>query len=617
MTIPLFPHLPFARDETPMSCATRMAAFHTGGRLVPFLNDLGIPLVDLAGGVKGSIEKLCELGGADPDRVGRNVVRRGGARRSGLRGEAFSAEFLSGSPTAFCPACLAEDDASGGDPAVARRGRLTWLLRAVRTCPAHGLPLTLRPKTQWDDTTHELAVRVPERAGELRRLIDEREPRSCSPLQTYVIDRLEGVPGPAWLDGQSIEQAMRATEMLGVVVAFGPKPNLQKFTPDDWDRAGRAGFAFTSRGEAGTREALAGVQCDFEIARGVSGPQQHFGRLYQWLEFARSDKDAGPIKAILREHIVETYEVAAGKAVLGDVLHHRRRHSVASLARESGVHYKTLRNALASRGMVPARDEQTGLPSTFDAEEGERIAAALARAVPSLHLPKALNSTRAQAEQLVDAGILVPLDQAAAGSRMRAGCAIDQAEIDAFLSALRDRAREVDLAPAGLFGIPKAAGKLATGSAKIVRLILDGRLNRTCRLADVPGYAGILVDPEEVRPLVEQPVDWISLHQAFGDLRVTHRTGKALVADRPGGAFLRTTNVSNAKVAGSHPRVKLADLAAFRATYATHGDLCRDHGLHHTEVTRKLKAAGVEAVASPEQIGTRLYSRRDLAGSTL
>ena len=373
---------------------------------------------------------------------------------------------------------------------------------------------------------------------------------------------------------------MRATEMLGVVLAFGPKPNLQKFTPDDWDRAGRAGFAFTSRGEAGIREALAGIQRGFEIARGVSGPQQHFGRLYQWLEFARSDKDAGPIKAMLREHILETYEVAAGKAVLGEVLDHRLRHSVASLARESGVHHKTLRNALVSGGMVPARDERTGLPSTFDAEEGERIAAALARAVPLLHLPKALNSTRAQAEQRVDAGILVPLDRAAAGSRMRAGCAIDQAGIDACLAARCRRARAVDVAPDGLVGIPKAAGKLATGSAKIVRLILDGRLNRTCGLAGVPGYAGLLVDLEEVRPLVEQPVDWISLNQAFGELRVTHRTGKALVADRPGGAFLRTTNVSNTKVAGARPRVKLADLDAFRATYATHGDLCRDHGLH-------------------------------------
>ena len=36
---PLFPVLPFASDETPLSWAARQAAFHTGGRLAPFLND--------------------------------------------------------------------------------------------------------------------------------------------------------------------------------------------------------------------------------------------------------------------------------------------------------------------------------------------------------------------------------------------------------------------------------------------------------------------------------------------------------------------------------------------------------------------------------------------------
>ena len=149
-----------------------------------------------------------------------------------------------------------------------------------------------------------------------------------------------------------------------------------------------------------------------------------------------------------------------------------------------------------------------------------------------------------------------------------------------------ERAR-VEFAPAGLVGIPKAAGKLMTASTKIVRLILDGRLSRTCGLADVPGYAGLLVDPEEMRPLVKQPVDWISLNQAFGELRVTPPDRQGARGRQARRRVLRTTKVSNAKVPGSHPRVKLANLDAFRATYATHGDLCRDHGLHYTEVTRR------------------------------
>lgn len=59
MTSALFPKLSFNHDETPMSWAARQAAFHTGGRLGPFLNDMGIPITDLAKGKLNAVERLC------------------------------------------------------------------------------------------------------------------------------------------------------------------------------------------------------------------------------------------------------------------------------------------------------------------------------------------------------------------------------------------------------------------------------------------------------------------------------------------------------------------------------------------------------------------------------
>jgi hypothetical protein len=46
----LFPHLPFDATETPLSYATRLASFHVGRRLVPFLNDMGIKPMALVTG---------------------------------------------------------------------------------------------------------------------------------------------------------------------------------------------------------------------------------------------------------------------------------------------------------------------------------------------------------------------------------------------------------------------------------------------------------------------------------------------------------------------------------------------------------------------------------------
>ncbi|WP_249219164.1 hypothetical protein [Loktanella sp. SALINAS62] len=46
--------------------------------------------------------------------------------------------------------------------------------------------------------------------------------RPPSPLQLYAVSRLAGRRGSQWLDAQTLEQAVRATEQLGVLVEFGP-----------------------------------------------------------------------------------------------------------------------------------------------------------------------------------------------------------------------------------------------------------------------------------------------------------------------------------------------------------------------------------------------------------
>ena len=298
------------------------------------------------------------------------------------------------------------------------------------------MPVLRRPV----ETAHELAVRVPERAGELWRLIDAVEPRNCSPLQTYVVDRLERVPGPAWLDGQTVEQAMRATEMLGVILAFGPKPNLQKFTPDDWDRAGRAGFAFTSRGEAGIRRALAGIQRNFEVARGVSGPQQHFGRLYQWLEFARLTKTRAPSRASCastssrptrsqpaRPSSVRSFTIAAG------TVWPRCHASPACTTRRCGTPWP--RAAWCRLGTSGPACPRRSMPRRASGWRPRSAGRCRCSTCPRPSTPR-----EPRPSSWSTPAILVPLDRAAAGSRMRVGCAVDQADINAFLSALRCQA---------------------------------------------------------------------------------------------------------------------------------------------------------------------------------
>ena len=234
----LYPIVPFDPVETPLSFATRLASFHLRSSVVPFLKDLRIEPETMIGCDEGPVTHLASVAGVDAAALHHNSARRVMKRRFSLRGNELSSEFFSTPDTVFCPACLREDDEGGAAVASVRRGRIEWTLRPVTTCPRHGLVLVRRKRQKWDDRYHELGRRVPERGDELVRLIDEAAQRATSPLQDYVLARLEGAVGTAWLDSQPLEQAVLATERLGLLKAFGPSKQASALSP-----AERAPFA--------------------------------------------------------------------------------------------------------------------------------------------------------------------------------------------------------------------------------------------------------------------------------------------------------------------------------------------------------------------------------------
>lgn len=303
----LAPHIPFDPQESPLSYAARLAGLHADDRLVPFLRDVEIEPEDMAANKEEALSRLAELSDVPLGDLRANVPVPLGERTYDLRGELVTAEFLANPYTVFCPACLAEDDRTGG-----RRGRWEWALSVVRTCSRHGIPLLRQAKGPWDDVFHELEYIVPERGEDLQALIEEAEPRASSPHQEYVIRRLNGKAGPQWLDAQSLEQAVRATELMGVLIEYGPDQKLPELTPDDWDYAGRIGFGFTACGEEGIREALVAQVRKFDDTTGTPGPRKIFGRFYEALAYSKSLKNPGDIARILREVITENIAMPAG-----------------------------------------------------------------------------------------------------------------------------------------------------------------------------------------------------------------------------------------------------------------------------------------------------------------
>lgn len=603
----LFPYIPFAANETHLSFAARLAATHIHDRLGPFLNDLGITQADFLRGERSSVELLCERAGVSSADVLANTPVSVGKGRYSLRGEIISSDMLSNPRTNFCPACLLSDDAAGLPPSQARLGRLAWLLRPVRTCPFHHIGLESRLPQKRSGHLYEIGVVVPEHGEALQDLVLAAPRRPVSSLQRYTVSRLEGVRGPQWLDSQSLEQAVRTTELLGALIEFGAGRKVSEFTAEEWEKASAAGFEFTSRGEAGIRDALYQVQHTFRETGRQPRHRNVFGRLYEVLCSKKTAKEMGDIKRIVREHIFDTVAVPAGESVLGEHLEERRLHTVASLAKEARLHPKTLGYVLMAKGLVKAED----LTGAFDAHAGKAVAASVRRLVHVISLPETLNCSRPQADSLLDERILEQISTGGAGAPGRTQKAVDASEIEGLLTTLEMRSVTAASVPTGMVTISKAAEKVKAPGVDILHLVLGGFLPTVVRDPSTWGIAAIHVDPAEVRQALREAFSGVSPSQAAAQMDIPIQTLWALL-DEEEGSVLPSTQVHSPNGRHSVCRLEISDLERFRASYVKSGDIAKRLRISRDHVERDLRRYRVQPVFSKASIGVNLYHADEL-----
>jgi hypothetical protein len=112
----------------------------------------------------------------------------------------------------------------------------------------------------------------------------------------------------------------------------------------------------------------------------------------------------------------------------------------------------------------------------FDAVRGSSVA--LAASAATLSVRKAseyLNAPRVQRDRLYRAGIIVPRIK---GAEHGAADQFAPEDLDAFLAKLLDGARPVKAAADGRVTIPQAAHRAFCMCEDLVRLILDGKVQR-------------------------------------------------------------------------------------------------------------------------------------------
>lgn len=600
----LVPHIPFDPEESPLSFAAFLARVHIGGRLVQFLRDTEIELEDMAANKEEALARLAELSGVALGDLRANAPVQVKKRTYTLRGELVSAEFLSNPYTVFCPACLAEDDRKGR-----RLGRWLWSLAVVRTCPRHGISLLRRARSSWDDVFHELEYIVPERDEELQGLIEKAVRRRVSPLQGYVIRRLNGSAGPGWLDAQGLEQAVRSTELLGALVEYGTEQKLSRLTPDDWDTAGRVGFEFTSRGEEGIREALEAQFRKFDDASGQPGARKIFGFFYEAMAYSDSEKEPGDIARILREVITENIAMPVGSKVLGVGLSKRHLHTVASLAKEQNLDARTLRDVLVAAGVIP---ENAPAHYPIPVDKGREVASRMKRLVHVISLPNALACTRPLVDQLFADRLLSPIYYGRPGTRGKTQKAVDSEEIAGLVGKLHAKAVELGVETDELVSVSKAAEKAKVPAVIVVHMILGGFLERVFRLADQDGIEALRVDPAEVKRHRASCTKGLSSMEAFASLKISKEIGWCLVDRWPKEVSLSVDWIVGPEEGHQIPRFDPAVVADFKARFTQPARLAERHELQSGEVARRLKRRGVRPALARAEIGIDFYRISDL-----
>lgn len=482
----LRPTLPFDPQETLTSYADRLSMFHTGRGMERLLRDNGVKHEHFVSGRVDAVLGFAEAIGHSADDIRRNAIRvyqRGGE----FRGEAISKSFLLPQAKRYCPACLIED----GGP-TDWKFRLLWGFRHVQRCGQHGILLatTDKPKaTCLRVAMNEMNLAEPSHtASEQPSYLNWLEARLAGACDT----------DPAWLADQTLEQILNAAEMIGAVLEHGHEVKLSQLTPPETEEATDIGFSIYREGPDAVVEALDAIR-QASPARAVqAGPLAYYGALYEWLHRRSNAIDPGPIRDLLRDHIVKHSAVEPHSAVLGEEITERRFHSLKSLSREVGIDRSRLSRLLRKLGKIPNdATEVEGASMVFEAATTVPLIEAFQTGIPLRDVPDYLGATKRQIEILYREGFVQPLVPRAERGSVRQ-VVFGRSHLDGILKQVAELPEQVTSDDEDLHPISYACQRGAGRFEHLFIEILEGRIP-AFRDPSKKGVGAILV---EVRPLL-------------------------------------------------------------------------------------------------------------------
>ncbi|MDN3711188.1 TniQ family protein [Paracoccus cavernae] len=301
----LSPYTPYDVSETALSYAARLSFVHTGMTIRRLLEDLDLGRDRFVNGKPEAIESFAEDVGTDPRELSRGTVELL-SRYGRFRGEDISTGFISTKIRKFCPQCLMEDGARE-----VWKHRLLWCFQHVDGCPDHGSRLV-----EIADGKAACDLREVIEGRMALQVFDQTEPLSPPSWLIWLSSRLDGIHDASWLADQTIEQVIAASEMIGAVLGYGQHVRLRSLSRTERSDAVERGFSYYREGQGGVMAVLDEIQARSSARAVQAGPLAVYGRLYDWLDGGAKLIDPGPIRPLLRDHVLSHIPMAKGEACL-------------------------------------------------------------------------------------------------------------------------------------------------------------------------------------------------------------------------------------------------------------------------------------------------------------
>ncbi|UWQ79724.1 TniQ family protein [Leisingera sp. S132] len=418
----LRPYIPFDLRETLLSYAARLSAVHTGKGMRRLLNDLRIPVENFLMGRHEAVEAFASATGSDAE-ILKSAALTGKKNHVEFRGAKMSKTFVVRQADKYCPVCLAED----GSP-YAWRQQLIWCFAPAHRCVHHNT--SLRRITQKGFDLRDGLVAPG--AGAVTPC-DGDQPEYLA----WLDNRLHGPrEEPKWLTGQTVQQVLETSMMMGAVLEHGHKVRPHKLRANDQEAAADIGFAIYREGAGAVTEALDTIRRRSPATAVQAGPLAKYGPLFDWLDRRCNAIDPGPVRDLLRNHIIKHDALSRGDTVLGYEIRERRYHSVHSLSEETSIPRVRMSRMLQKLGKIPAgaTHAECGL-LRFDAQEITGLIADFQTAIEMKDVPAYIGASKNQFQTLYAGGIIRPLVPRDKPGAVR-NVAFSRRHLDTFLETL-------------------------------------------------------------------------------------------------------------------------------------------------------------------------------------